>query len=214
MPALYSRRLWSWHSSSDLRRKEAEAIIKKTESRQTKKTTQPKTPALRYAGLDLSLTSPGFAVIDVRDRIPALVATSHVKTEPADTQALRYQLIEAHALLFFRQYRPLDVVVREIWPPSRNYAQNDKVHGAWSAVDRALNAFRLTVAANITPTSVKKLVTGSGKAEKAEVATAVRKWLRLPDDYRFATDDESDACAIILAHLITENLIDTEGIAA
>ncbi|MBP1938155.1 crossover junction endodeoxyribonuclease RuvC [Paenibacillus sediminis] len=81
------------------------------------------------------------------------------------------------------------------------------MHGAWSAVDRALASLGLAVAANITPTSVKKIVTGSGKAEKADVAQAVRKWLRLPDDYRFATDDESDAAAVILAHLISENLI-------
>lgn len=121
---------------------------------------------------------------------------------------MRYRLIEAHALLFFREHRPFTgAIAREIWPPSRNYAQNDKVHGAWSAVDRALASLGLAVAANITPTSVKKIVTGSGKAEKADVAQAVRKWLRLPDDYRFATDDESDAAAVILAHLISENLI-------
>lgn len=201
-----SIRSWRWHRSRSVSpRREAEPIAKTT------KTARPKTPIVRYAGLDLSLTSPGFAIIDVKDRVPHFIASSHVKTEPADVQALRYEIIEAHALLFFREFRPVDVVVREIWPPSRNYAQNDKVHGAWSAVDRALAAFGLTVAANITPTSVKKLVAGSGKAEKPEVAAAVRKWLRLPADYKFATDDESDAAAIALAHLIAENLIDGIG---
>lgn len=173
-----------------------------------KKITQLKTPAIRYGGLDLSLTSPGFAAIDVKGRVPYLVATSHVKTDTTDSQALRYEIIEAHALLFFRQYRPVDTVVREIWPPSRNYAQNDKLHGAWSAVDRALDRLGLAVTVNITPSRVKSLVTGNGRAEKPEVADAVRKWLRLPAEYKFATDDESDACAIVLAHLIAENLID------
>ncbi|MCM3784352.1 crossover junction endodeoxyribonuclease RuvC [Neobacillus mesonae] len=173
---------------------------------------KPKTQPKRYAGLDLSLTSPGFAVIDVKDRIPTLVATSSVKTEASEERPLRYEVIEAHALLFFREYRPDSAIVREIWPPSRNYDQNDKVHGAWSAVDRALSRLGLTVADNITPTSVKKLVTGNGKAEKPEVAEAVRKYLRLGPDYKFAAGyDDSDACAVILAYLIREKLIEEEA---
>lgn len=55
---------------------------------------------------------------------------------------------------------------------------------------------------------------GNGRAEKAEVAEAVRKWLRLkaePDGspYQFrAGYDDSDACAVCLAYLIREGLID------
>lgn len=162
------------------------------------------------------MTSPGFAVISVKNRAPSLVATSVVKTDSAEPQPLRYEVIEAHALLFFRQHTPTAAIVREIWPPSRNYAQNDKVHGAWSAVDRALDRLGLTVAENLTPSNVKKLVTstvsfaGNGRAEKPEVAAAVRKWLRLGDDYAFkAGYDDSDAAAVCLAYLIREELIDT-----
>lgn len=64
------------------------------------------------------------------------------------------------------------------------------------------------VTANLAPTTVKKIVCGSGNADKKEVAAAVRKYCRLPDDYKFATNDESDAAAVILAYLIRENLID------
>ncbi|MDQ0168725.1 hypothetical protein J2T19_000162 [Paenibacillus tundrae] len=43
----------------------------------------------------------------------------------------------------------------------------------------------------------------------------MRKYLRLPSDYKFAAGyDDSDACAVILAYLIRENLIDTEADAA
>lgn len=133
-----------------------------------------------------------------------------VKTEASEAQPLRYEVIEAHALLFFRQHTPTAAIVREIWPPSRNFAQNDKVHGSWSAVDRALDRLGLAVTENMTPSNVKKLVTGNGRAEKPEVAEAVRKWLRLDDDYAFkAGYDDSDACAVILAYLIREGLIDT-----
>ncbi|PAD72416.1 crossover junction endodeoxyribonuclease RuvC [Paenibacillus campinasensis] len=172
------------------------------------KTTRSKEPPQLHAGLDLSLTSPGFAVIEVRNRQAHLIATSNVKTVADEAQPLRYEVIEAHALLFFRKHSGLTTIVREIWPPSRNFAQNDKVHGAWSAVDRALSRLGLEVTVNLAPPTVKKTLCGSGSADKKEVAAAVRRICRLPDDYKFATDDESDAAAIVLAHLIRENLID------
>lgn len=172
------------------------------------KTTRTKQTPQLHAGLDLSLTSPGFAVIEVRNRQAHLLATSHVKTVAEEAQPLRYEVIEAHALLFFRKYAGLLTLVREIWPPSRNFAQNDKVHGAWSAVDRALTRLGYEVTVNLAPKTVKNIVTGNGNADKKEVAAAVRRYCRLPDDYKFATDDESDAAAIVLAHLIREKLID------
>ncbi|GAA0840590.1 hypothetical protein GCM10008915_36440 [Bifidobacterium pullorum subsp. gallinarum] len=144
----------------------------------------------------------------MRNKQAYLLATSHVKTAAEEAQPLRYEVIEAHALLFFRKYSGLLTLVREIWPPSRNFAQNDKVHGAWSAVDRALTRLGYEVTVNLAPTTVKKTLCGSGSADKKEVAEAVRKYCRLPADYKFATDDESDAAAIVLAHLIRENLID------
>nr|WP_206529612.1 crossover junction endodeoxyribonuclease RuvC [Brevibacillus sp. SYP-B805] len=170
-----------------------------------------KSKALRYLGLDLSLSSPGFAVIEVADRKPRLITTAHVKTGSDDPQALRYELIEAYTLLFLREQLragPFEAIVRETWPPARDYRQNDKIHGAWSAVDRALSRYGYEVNANLTPSSVKRTVTGNGKAEKAEVAAAVRRLLGLTEDYRFATDDESDACAVVLAYLIANDLID------
>lgn len=170
----------------------------------------------RYLGLDLSLRSPGFADIGVRDRKPFLVRSAHFKTDSSEPRTLSYESIEAFALLFIREQTkggadPYTAIIREVWPPARNFENNDKVHGAWSAVDRALSRFQYEVTANLTPSSVKRTVTGSGKAEKAEVAAAVRKWLGLAEDYRFGSDDESDACAVILAYLIANKLIDGEA---
>lgn len=168
----------------------------------------------RYLGLDLSLSSPGFAVIEVAARKPRLVTTAHVKTGSDDPQALRYELIEAFALLFLREQLragPFEAIVRETWPPARDYRQNDKIHGAWSAVDRALARYGYEVTVNITPTTVKKTVAGNGRAEKDEVERAVRKMLRLGSDFQFGSNDESDACAVALAYLIMNDLIDVEG---
>jgi crossover junction endodeoxyribonuclease RuvC len=100
-------------------------------------------------------------------------------------------------------------IIREAWPPARSFENNDKVHGAWSAVDRALERFGQRVTDHLSPSTVKRLVAGNGKAEKEDVADAVRKLLGLSPDYVFASDDESDACAVVLAWLIQNGVIDT-----
>lgn len=167
----------------------------------------------RLLALDLSLRSPGFADLAVKNRRPSIVRTAHFKTTNDEPRALSYESIEAFTLLFIREQTkggsvPYDAIVRETWPPARNYENNDKVHGAWSAVDRALARYGWSVTENLSPSTVKKTVTGSGSATKDEVAAVVRKILGLPSDYKFATDDESDAVAVGLAYLIREGLID------
>lgn len=99
-------------------------------------------------------------------------------------------------------------MIRESFPPARNPRLPQTIYGAWAAVDRGLHKYGVEVAGVISPTDVKKRIAGSGKAEKADVAVGVRKLLGLADDYQFATDDESDACAVVLAWLIGQDLID------
>jgi crossover junction endodeoxyribonuclease RuvC len=167
--------------------------------------TKPK--PFRVLGLDLSLTSPGFAVIEIKNGKPRLIKTANFTTDSSTVQALRYEEIEAFTLLFIRENKPFDVIAREIWPPSRNYAQNNKIHGAWAAVERALSRYGYEVTEHLTPSNVKKTVTGNGNAKKPEVAESARILLGLGDDYKFENDDCSDAAAIALAYLIREGLI-------
>ena len=109
------------------------------------------------------------------------------------------------------EYRPADgytAIIREDYTNGRNKNAVRAIYGAWAAVDSALNRHGLAVTDAITPTTVKKIVGGHGKADKDEVAVGVRRLLRLPSDHEFATDDESDACAVILAWLAPTGEID------
>ncbi|AQR77211.1 hypothetical protein BXP28_07390 [Paenibacillus larvae subsp. larvae] len=170
--------------------------------------------AERYLGLDLSLRGPGFADIAIKDRKPTLIRSAHFKTTTGETRVQSYEAIESFAYLFVREQTksgaaPYASIIREAWPPARNYENNDKVHGAWSAVDRALERFGQHVTDHLSPSTVKRIVAGNGKAEKEDVAEEVRKLLGLPLDHVFASDDESDACAVVLAWLIQNGVIDT-----
>ncbi|GGF88225.1 crossover junction endodeoxyribonuclease RuvC [Paenibacillus abyssi] len=167
----------------------------------------------RYLGLDLSL-SPGLAVIDVKNRIPTLVYAGSVATSTDDNDAVRSSVVESFVASNIYAYRPFDLVLREDFIAGRNKRATQTIFNAWTAADRALHTYGYTVAdvkPPLSPTSVKKIITGNGRAEKPEVAEAVRKLLRLPAEYKFAAGyDDSDAAAVVLAWLIRENLIDTK----
>ncbi|UKS30190.1 crossover junction endodeoxyribonuclease RuvC [Paenibacillus sp. HWE-109] len=156
--------------------------------------------------------SPGAAVIEVRDRIPTLIAASSVATSTADNDAVRSVTVESFIAQMVYAHRPFYAVVREDFTSGRNKRATQTIFNSWVAADRALHTFGyevLDLKPPLSPTSVKKIVTGNGKAEKPEVAAAVRNILRLGDDYKFATGyDDSDACAVALAYLISKGLID------
>ena len=57
---------------------------------------------------------------------------------------------------------------------------------------------------SIYPVTVKKLVTGSGKAEKSEVANALERYI---GKQNYKCDDESDAAAVGIAWLIQQGQI-------
>lgn len=125
---------------------------------------------------------------------------------------MRNYTVETFIAQFLRQHRPFDIVVREDFTSGRNKRATQTIFSAWAAADRALSAYGYRaedLKPALAPSAVKRIVTGNGRAEKVEVAEAVRKWLRLEADYQFrAGYDDSDACAVCLAYLIREGLVD------
>jgi len=163
---------------------------------------------MRVLAFDTSLGLPGVAVVEVVRGKPKIVAVGSVKTNSNDTYAARTKHIEAYMHLFIRNNigkHGFDAVVREAYAgkmPNVNYA----IFSAWNACDRALADFNLAVTEKpIGQATVKRLVFGKGKAEKEELAEAVRKWTGYTGEFK--TADESDAVAIALAYLIDEGVI-------
>lgn len=165
----------------------------------------------RYLGLDISLSSPGFAVIDVRNRKPTSITARHVATSAKQPDGLRFSVIESFTTVIAAEYMPKSGyagIIREDYKRPASKRQGQALYGAWAAVDSGLNRLGLVVTDEINDSTVKRLIGGRGKADKDEVEVGVRRLLRLPADYVFATDDESDAAAIVLAWLIERGEID------
>ncbi len=177
---------------------------------------------MRVLAFDTSLTSPGVAIITVDKRgKPIITAMSHVKPDGKATYALRADIVESWATLFIAEHiaKGFDYVVREDFH-GMSSAQNYPVFAAWTGTELAAHKFGLAFDKHVVLTKtgrkktkhgmsqseIKKIVVGKGKAEKDEVADAVRRWTGFTGE--FACDDESDACAVGLAKLIHEGAID------
>lgn len=138
----------------------------------------------------------------MRDRQPHLITAGHVKTNAKKSHGYRLKQIQ-EMLTKLRREHGFKVIIRE-----RGFSRFPTVTQALFKVvgvcDVVFNGFDIV---EIPPTTVKKLVTGSGKADKKNVEQAVRRVLKLGLDTKFATDDESDAAAVCLAYLIREGLV-------
>lgn len=163
----------------------------------------------KILAFDTSMSCPGVAVVEVTRGKPIVVAVSHVVTDSKQPHGLRAEIVEAWATLFIAKHgAKFDVIVREDFQ-GRSSRQNHPVFSAWGAIDQALNKFGLAFTSPaISQSDVKKTVVGKGKAEKDEVAVAVRRLTGYKGE--FVTDDESDAVAIALAWAIKNGLIKRE----
>lgn len=184
--------------------------------------TKPQT--IRILAFDTSLSSPGAAIVEVAASQPRIIAVSHVKTDSKQPHALRAELVEAWATMFIAEHigKGIDICIREDFN-GQSSTQNYPVFAAWSSIERACERFGLTfvkwteitkagrkkTSLGPSPTKVKLIVCGSGKAEKHEVERAVRELTGYTGE--FAADDCSDAAAIALAYAIQNGLIKRKG---
>lgn len=156
--------------------------------------------------LDLSLNGPGFAVIAVTpEGHPILLEKSHIVSRAAAKHGEKLTVIGAEIERYFKTYGP-DHVVREKGF-SRFAATTQALFKVVGIADVVAYEFGVKQVAEIPPTTVKKAITGSGKASKDEVATEVLRILQIEDVDFFATDDESDACAVAITYLRQKGLI-------
>ncbi|HML51291.1 MAG TPA: crossover junction endodeoxyribonuclease RuvC [Propionicimonas sp.] len=153
---------------------------------------------MRVLGVDPGLTRCGVGVVDGRPgRAPVLVDVGVIMT-PADLELPQRLLrIEAELTEWVSQHRP-DVVAIE-----RVFADHNVISVMGTAQAAGL-AMLVAAKAGIpvylhTPTEVKAAITGSGRADKAQVASMVARILKLDAPPKPA--DAADAAALAICHL-------------
>ncbi len=152
---------------------------------------------MRVLGIDPGLTRCGVGVVDgAPGRPPQLVAVGVVRTPTGLDIARRLVQLEAALVEWLAEHRP-DVVAVE-----RVFAQHNvqTVMGTAQAAGIAmLVAARQGIPVVLhTPSEIKAAITGSGRADKAQVGAMVTRILKL--DAPPAPADAADALALAICH--------------
>jgi crossover junction endodeoxyribonuclease RuvC len=153
---------------------------------------------MRVLGVDPGLTRCGVGVIDgAPGRMPVLVAADVLRTPAGDDIAARLLALEAGIDEWLAEHEPDAVAVERVF--SQHNVRTVMGTAQAGAVAIVCAARRGLPVALHTPSEVKAAVTGSGRADKAQVTAMVMRLLRMDDPPRPA--DTADALALAICHL-------------
>ena len=153
---------------------------------------------MRVLGVDPGLTRCGVGVVEgVAGRPLTMVGVGVVRT-PADAElGLRLVAIEQGIEHWLDEYEPEFVAVERVF--SQHNVRTVMGTAQASAVAMLCAARRGIPVALHTPSEVKAAVTGSGRADKAQVGAMVTRLLRLDAPPKPA--DAADALALAICHI-------------
>lgn len=150
---------------------------------------------MRILGLDPSLSSTGWGVIEVKDNRLRYVADGFVKTDPKLPIANRLALIHRTLNEVIETYSPDEAAIEQVFL-NENPASTIKLGMARGVVILAPGLYNIPVT-EYEPTKVKKALVGVGRAEKNQVETMVK--VLLPG-CKPKNNDSSDALAMAITH--------------
>ncbi len=153
---------------------------------------------MRVLGVDPGLTRCGLGVVDSqRPGQASLVAFGVIRTPASDDIGRRLAAIDATINEWLDTYTPDAVAVERVFSQSNVRTVMGTAQAGGVAIAAA--AKRGLPVVLHTPSEVKAAVTGSGRADKAQVTTMVTRLLKLTD--RPTPADAADALALAICHL-------------
>ena len=153
---------------------------------------------MRVLGVDPGLTRCGIGVVDgTPGRPPTMVAVGGLRTEAGTPTALRLQTLRDDLTAWVLRFRPDAIAVERVFADVNVATVMGTAQAA--AVAMLVAADHGLPVGSHTPTEVKAAVTGSGRADKAQVTAMVTRLLRLDQPPRPA--DAADALALAICHV-------------
>ncbi len=151
---------------------------------------------MRVLGVDPGLTRLGLGVVDGVPGRASLVAVGVVRTPPDAELGQRLVLIERHLEAWLDLHQPDAVAVERVFAQHNvRTVMGTAQAGALAIVAAARRGIPVALH---TPSEVKAAVTGSGRADKAQVGAMVTHILRLTQAPKPA--DAADALALAICH--------------
>ena len=153
---------------------------------------------MRVLGVDPGLTRCGLGVVEGQiGRALTLVAVEVVRTPVQRPVAERLVELERILEQWLHRHRPDAVAVERVF--SQHNVRTVMGTAQASGVALVVAARAGVPVALHTPSEIKAAVTGSGRADKAQVGAMVTRLLRLPTPPRPA--DAADALALAICHV-------------
>lgn len=153
---------------------------------------------MRVLGIDPGLTRCGLGVVEgAAGRPLRLVAVDVVGTPPGDDIGARLLAIERAIEAWLREHQPDAVAVERVFSQHNVRTVMGTAQASGVAITCAARA-GLPVALH-TPSEMKAAVTGSGRADKAQVGAMVTRILRLDAPPKPA--DAADALGLAICHV-------------
>jgi crossover junction endodeoxyribonuclease RuvC len=148
-------------------------------------------------GIDPGLNCTGYAVIRRSSRGPALIEAGVVRSTRGATLAARVHEIGAGVRELIAEHRPEALAIEQVFCHGQHPKTAVLMAHARGAILFAAGERGMTIV-HYTPTQIKRLLTGSGRAGKEQVQQAIARELRLSGPPE--PNDVADACAVALCH--------------
>jgi crossover junction endodeoxyribonuclease RuvC len=162
-------------------------------------------------GVDPGLQRTGYALLERTTRGPRLREGGLIRSTPKMSLAYRVREIADGLGEVFEQFHPGTMAIEQVF-------SHAKFPKAALLMAHARGVILLTAAArdvpvtHYSPRQIKKLLTGSGAADKTQVQRAISNELGL--DRLLEPNDVADAFAVALCHYYSTRLIDDSKTAA
>jgi crossover junction endodeoxyribonuclease RuvC len=149
-------------------------------------------------GIDPGVALVGYSFLDVDGANVKLIQCGVIKTEAHTPMGERLKTIRADLCELIETFKPTTAAV-ELLYFTKNVKTGIVVAQARGVIIECLTTHNIKEVKEFTPTALKQILFGHGKADKKDIQMMVSRSLNL--DTIIKPDDAADATALALAHL-------------
>ena len=154
-------------------------------------------------GVDPGLANTGWGVIELSGSSKRALAYGCITTEAERGIAIRLKQIYDEITAVIERYRPTEIAIESVYFGSNTQSALSTGQARGAALVAA--AARELEVGEYSPTQVKQVTVGAGRAQKQQVQYMVRVLLAL--DHVPSPDHASDALAVALCHAQLRRLV-------